>query len=114
MTSSPLLDIQTEHQDGAILLVVTGEVDLSSVHTLRDAIEAASTRRGTGEAVVVDLTDVGFLGSAGLAVLAEYHEVLPLRLVLSEGPVRRALEISAMDRVLDVYDTRAAAMRPAR
>lgn len=57
---------------------------------------------------VVDLTKVTFLGSAGLAVLVEsLHESrragVLLRLVVASRTVHRALTITGLTEVFDIY-----------
>ncbi|HET7667768.1 MAG TPA: STAS domain-containing protein, partial [Mycobacterium sp.] len=52
------------YQNGIAVLKVGGDVDLATVPALETAIEEALVSRPTG--LVIDLTEVGFLASAGL------------------------------------------------
>src|ERR1700761_8880197 len=56
-----------------LVLHVSGEVDMLTAPVLAEQIEYQVGADGVagGRALVFDLTGVGFLGSAGLAVLAE-------------------------------------------
>ena len=57
-----------KHQvDQAVVLTVSGEVDMLSSPQLAEAIETARATRPT--ALIVDLSKVNFLASAGMTVL---------------------------------------------
>lgn len=58
--------------DGKVLLTVTGEIDQANVGILATGLEEASGP------VVVDLTDVEYLDSAGLSVLFAHSGRLEL------------------------------------
>jgi len=63
---TPLARLETHEQDGVLVAVLTGEIDLSNAVALEERIAAAGD-----EAVplVVDLTAVTFLDSAGVRLL---------------------------------------------
>src|SRR5437879_6230877 len=88
------LGVQTWQQGAATVVCVTGEVDSKTAPALREAVDAAIDG-GTG-LVVVDMTAVGFIDSAGLAALiqclkrAAVHEVT-LRLVVNDAYLLRLL-----------------------
>jgi anti-anti-sigma factor len=54
--------------DGVVLLGVSGEIDMATVDTLRDALMTAVTA-GDGAAVVVDFAGVSFCDSSGMQAL---------------------------------------------
>jgi anti-sigma B factor antagonist len=56
-------------------VVVSGEVDIASVDTLRSALQQALASRP--EALTVDLTAVTFIDSTGLAALVKAGRALP-------------------------------------
>ena len=95
-----------------VVLAVSGEVDLASVNALQEALDhAAQTQSGD---VWIDLTDVEFIDSTGLTALVVAHRLLdaPIRrisLICPVGPVRRALEIAGINRVMPVHGSREAA-----
>ncbi|HZZ45637.1 MAG TPA: STAS domain-containing protein [Pseudonocardia sp.] len=102
----------TEHESvgGSALVAVAGEVDMLTVDELRQALMAAEARSAT-EIVVLDLTEVSFLGSAGLVVLVDAAQRLAgrggsLRLVVgAQRAVSRSLQASALDEVLTVCES---------
>ncbi|WFE40796.1 STAS domain-containing protein [Micromonospora sp. WMMD998] len=71
--------------DGARVLTAVGEIDLSNAATFAAALDDAL--RPDGEPLVVDLTEVEYLDSAGLAVLFPHAE----RIALVAGPVLEPL-----------------------
>jgi anti-sigma B factor antagonist len=63
----------TTHPDGpAIRLAVTGEIDMATAGDLENAINDAAARVEIAT-VVVDLADVAFCDSAGIAALVRTH-----------------------------------------
>jgi anti-sigma B factor antagonist len=93
---------------GMVVATVSGEVDMLTAPSLR-AVVAAELDDCT--VLVIDLAGVGFLGSAGLAVLVEAsHEAqrrqVELRLVAGGRSVRRPLEITGLAEVLTTFPSR--------
>jgi anti-sigma B factor antagonist len=93
---------------GVVVATVSGEVDMLTAPSLRAVVTAELADCAV---LVLDLSGVGFLGSAGLAVLveasheAERHQV-ELRLVAAGRSVRRPLEITGLNEVLTTFPTR--------
>ena len=91
----------------AAVLRFGGELDLQTVPELQARVSAAVA--ATGGAVVADLTAVRFLSSSGLTLLLGLRSALaeedrPLRVVVGGSKaVSRPLEITGLDRLLDVH-----------
>ncbi|GHE90560.1 hypothetical protein GCM10017786_23570 [Amycolatopsis deserti] len=103
------LKVEWAYRSDALVVTVTGEIDAGTVVHLRDGLEAA--RAGAPvpppRAVVLDLQQVGFLDSGGLALLVELsHECeaagQELSLVCTNRAVRRPLELTGLDRVFTI------------
>jgi anti-sigma B factor antagonist len=96
-----------EERDGAIIVGLTGELDLYNAHLVRDELIAAAARGP--ERLVIDLSGVTFIDSTGLGILIEARTRLAnRRAFLLAGPgleTRRALEISGLDRHFAVHDS---------
>jgi anti-sigma B factor antagonist len=97
----------------ALVLRVSGELDLFTAPRLQSALDHHLDI--PGDPVVLDLTDVTFLGASGLQVLVSIKVVLAaqgrrLRVVGSAPVVLRPIKATGLDRVLDVAETVAAAM----
>ena len=93
-------------------VAVHGEVDINAVAVLEDALERAIIA-STG-AFVIDLTDVEFLDSSGLAVLLRARGLLgredrELAIICPAGPAKRALEVSGLAELFVTYASRDAA-----
>ncbi len=60
------LTIEVRHEQGCAILIVAGEIDISTVTPMRERLfEVAAS----GAPLVVDLEQVSFIDSVGLAVL---------------------------------------------
>ena len=97
-----------KHQiDQAVVLTVSGEVDMLSAPRLADAIHTALTP--SPAALIVDLSKVDFLASAGMTVLltAQDEVVPPTRFaVVAHGAATsRPIQLTKLDSVLPLYST---------
>ncbi len=99
--------------DGDVLLVkVRGEIDGLTAPRLRHTLDDAFDRLG-GRVLVLDLTEVDFLGSAGLRVLLDSARTAaltpgyqPMRVVIDDNrAVALTIEIVGLDHVLALYDS---------
>ncbi|HEX3824232.1 MAG TPA: STAS domain-containing protein [Mycobacteriales bacterium] len=91
--------------DGRSVLHVSGEIDLQVADELRDAGIAAASNDG----VAVDLSQVSFIDSSGLAALIEINNATQdagrqLTLVKPSRTVRRILEITGLHPAFVVVD----------
>ena len=67
-------DTQVSRTNGQAVVRVQGEVDLYTAPKLWETLDAAIA--GTPHELVIDLSDVTFLDSSGLAVLVRAHKRL--------------------------------------
>ncbi|ACU96337.1 anti-anti-sigma factor [Saccharomonospora viridis] len=99
--------IDAEQRSGDVVLAhVSGEVDLLSAPELRQWVEQNTSASGR---LVLDLDGVGFLGSAGLSVLAELSEKaaqdkLAWAIVATKRVVLRPLEATGLVSQMPVYE----------
>jgi len=104
---SSRLRLRTRTVDGCLVVEVGGEVDVTSAPTLRDHLLG---HIGLGEpCLVVDLSEVEFMDSTGLsALLVAYRQAVELGsslLIAGAKPaVRRVLEITKLDVLLEHHD----------
>jgi anti-sigma B factor antagonist len=104
-----LVTTLTHPHGGAAVLGVQGEIDVATVLEFRTATEDLL---GAPEGIlVIDLAEVSFLSSSGLAVLittAEQAEQrgIQLRLVVTTRPVSRLLEMTATSNLFELYSDR--------
>jgi anti-anti-sigma factor len=96
------LKIRVSRDGNTATVVATGEIDLSTVDELRSAVTGAAE---DVEQLLLDLTDVEFIDSAGLGGLLELRSTLrsrnvTLEISAGEGPVRQAMEITGLSELL--------------
>ena len=95
-------------RDGCHVLVLEGELDRLEAPELEAAIDACAD----GLPVVVDLSSLTFIDSAGLHVLLRARDAgRPAALVRAPGSnIDRVLEIVKVESSLSIYDDLAAAV----
>lgn len=100
-----MTSVKIEVEDGpdALLIRVSGEIDVTNVGHFSDELHRAAAN-GAG-VVAVDLEGVTYLDSAGIRTLFEFARTLEMArqdlvLVVPEGrPLRRLLSITGMAQV---------------
>ena len=95
------------------LVVLHGQADLHTAPELRDKVAAAIDEGAQN--LVVDLTDATFIDSMTLGVLLGAVKRLrpsggQMRIVVSSSSIRRIFEITLLDRVFTLCETRDAAL----
>jgi anti-sigma B factor antagonist len=91
--------------DEVVTVFVRGEVDLTESGELRAVLADACA--GPHSKVIVDLTEVRFMGSSGMGVLAQQSHDLAasgrhLQLTGCTDRIRRSFEVTGLDQVLDL------------
>ena len=101
---SDLARVEGERQGTVCLVRVHGEIDLSNAHEVSSEISGVMGQEA--QRLVVDLSDITYLDSAGVALLLRLAERLRFRrrqlhLVVPRGsPVRRVLDFTGLPRVI--------------
>jgi anti-sigma B factor antagonist len=90
-------------------VAVRGEIELATSAELSAALDEAI--RASEGPFVIDLSQVDFLDSSGIACLVRARALLgrddrTLALVCPAGSTRRALEITGIDELVALYDSR--------
>ena len=94
------------------VLTVTGEIDMATAPRFRQRLLAVI---GAGaQNVVIDLSGVDFIDSTGLGVLMGAAKRVrsnggDIRLVMTGSRLADLIELTRLDRVLDVFDSISAA-----
>ena len=102
--------IESENFDGAVLIRLSGEVDLSWSQQVRRAVLAALE---SNPIVGVELSEVSYIDSSGIAALVEGFQTARARgsrfaLVSVSDAVRAVLELARLDRVFLIVADRSA------
>ncbi|MEM9301377.1 MAG: STAS domain-containing protein [Pseudomonadota bacterium] len=97
----------TRQEAGFEIVSVGGEVDLSWSSELRRAILDAV---GGAPAVLVEMADVSYIDSSGIAALVEGYQTAradarQFGLLAISDPVRAVLELARLDQVFPIHDT---------
>jgi anti-sigma B factor antagonist len=95
------LHIWVEDNAPFLNIRLAGDLDLGTAPQLKQAIDAYAR---TGQTITIDLREVTFIDSMGLAALVRArHRALArgaeLRLVAPPAPISRVFELSRLDRV---------------
>lgn len=103
--------VAIERNHRVAILVAAGELDAFAAPDL----EAVLTEVHGEELVLADLAQVSFMDSTALGLIARASRELAergatFRVVLPASSARRIFEITALDRVLPVAETRASAL----
>jgi anti-sigma B factor antagonist len=99
----PLTIERTRYGDDVLAFSLSGELDLAVVGAARRLIEPAFAERGA--MVIIDLTELEFIDSSGVALLYALAKAHPdpeaLRLLRSRhDAVNRMLDMTAVDSVV--------------
>ena len=98
---------EVEQRDGVLIATVDGEIDSSNAAEFRLAL--SERLPSASSALVLDLSEVTYLDSSGIHLLFELGRRLAarrqaLRLVVPDSsPMRRVLELCAVDAVAPMY-----------
>jgi anti-sigma B factor antagonist len=101
-----VLNVQIAEEDGAQVIRLNGELDLANAATVEAELERAL---GAGGRIVVDLTELSFIDSTGIALLinatGQDSAGGRLRFVPSNGlAVQRVLKATGLDQRLPFVD----------
>jgi anti-anti-sigma factor len=94
-------------ENHSVVVRAGGELDLRTAPILNEQLELAEAIVVPPASVVLDMTEISFLGSAGLSVLLRHHErCLELGSALHVVPggraVSRPLAMTGLDKVLTI------------
>jgi anti-sigma B factor antagonist len=107
MPPNPVITREERRDRDVTVLFVEGDVDLATAPSLEEAVTAAVT--APGRALIIDLTSVTFMGSAGLRVLvlaAQELDSAVFYAVVADSPAtRRPIEVTALDELFATFST---------
>lgn len=97
---------------GLTVVVAAGEIDIYSAPQLKETLYSAIT--GDLRGLLLDMSAVTFIDSTGLAVLVDARKRAQaieanMALVIQDPNVRKVFEITALDQVFALHETREAA-----
>jgi anti-anti-sigma factor len=106
--------VRVDRVGEAAVVTAHGELDAFTAPMLADAFAEAAA--DGDDRFVIDLSRVAFMDSTALGLVVKVVNEIgdrggDVRLVLPEESARRIFEITTLDRVLPVEESRAAALR---
>ena len=107
MSTTDSMSTSVEHRGDIAVLVVSGVVDLATAPALEEVTDQLVAQQP--RALVVDITEVTFLASVGLKILASTHrDVTPTGCfaVIADGPATsRPIKLTHLDEIFRLYPT---------
>lgn len=98
-------------EDGWAVVSAAGEVDVATSPELLAALEESAT---SSKRLLIDLSGVTFMDSTGLGVVVQAKRAFEaedaLRLVVKDANVRKVFEVTGLDSVLPLFETKEAAL----
>jgi len=99
MTTSLTLDT-TRRDDGTLVLIAAGEIDLSNIDSFNQALTTATTEAASGgPRLTVDLTAVEYLDSAAINALYNLADHIQL---IANPLLMRSLTVSGLAELVTV------------
>ncbi|OKH65881.1 anti-sigma factor antagonist [Mycobacterium sp. SWH-M1] len=100
--------VRPQRDDTTVILHVEGDLDVLTAPTLGTHLDVALS--GALTLLIVDITGVGFLSSAGISMLVETHRLteragISLRVVAEGSATARPLRMMNIDEIIDLYTT---------
>lgn len=102
------------YNGNAVIVDLVGEIDMNSSAQLREQL--IEILRKKHRVTIINLAEVSFMDSSGLAVLIEAMQVTnrqatQLKIAGLNDRIRSIFEISRLDSIFSIYDTEEAALR---
>jgi anti-sigma B factor antagonist len=105
---SPVLSVSEARVGHRLVVAAAGEIDIASADELREALADAASS-GAAE-IWLDLSAIEFMDSTGITTIVDARSLLAPRrfaVICPDGPVRRVIEISGIDRAIAIHASRA-------
>jgi anti-sigma B factor antagonist len=95
------------HREGVAVISIGGEIDLSTAPAFEAAIAGALD--DDPPVLVIELSEVRFMASVGLRILAAAHEKVSksarVAIVANNPATSRPMQLTGLDKVIRLYPT---------
>jgi anti-anti-sigma factor len=95
------------HREGATVVSIGGEIDLSTAPAFDAAI--ATALEEDPSVLVIELSEVTFMASVGLQILAatqgKFSKSIRIAVVANSAAARRPIQLTGLDTVIALYPT---------
>ena len=93
--------LKAQEQGGALILYLSGELDVTTADQIRSAIDAAVG--GDTERLIIDLADLQFMDSSGIALIVSVAQrVREAQVRNPSAIVRRLIELTGLEEALHI------------
>jgi len=108
-----IVNLQLDVFDNVTVIKISGRIDTHSVQRLRQQLTLATS--GSDKNIVIDLAGVDFIDSSGLATIVQAMKQCrtgagDLRLCKPTQSVRMVLELTRLDKAIDIFPTQESAL----
>ena len=107
MSAADPITTSVAHREGVAVVSVGGEIDLSTAPAFEEVI--AEALEVDPPALVVELSEVTFLASVGLRILAATQEEVgtsvQLAVVADHAAASRPMQLTGLDKLISLYPT---------
>lgn len=112
MSAAGPITTSVARRDGVAVVSVGGEIDLSTAPAFAAAIAGALD--DDPPVLVIELSEVSFMASVGLRILAATHEKASksaqVAIVANNPATNRPMQLTGLDKVMALYPTLDAAL----
>ena len=101
-----MIDVSTKEVDNAVVLAITGDVDLYSSPTVRKILISLTDKKTSN--ILIDLGKCTYMDSSGVATLVEGLQQVgkykgKLKLFGLDAAVKEVFELSRLDKVFEIH-----------
>ena len=101
------MEVKTKNQDSAVVVYISGEVDLYSSPEVRKTIVSLTKKKSP--TIIIDLAKVTYMDSSGIATLVEGLQQTgkykgKFAIANLRSGVKEVFELSRLDKVFDIYE----------
>lgn len=113
MSAAGPITTSVAHRDGAAVVSIGGEIDLSTAPAFEEAITEALEHQPA--VLAIELSEVTFMASVGLRVLAATNEKVGdstrIAVIANNPAASRPIQLTGLDNVVELFPTLDAALR---
>lgn len=100
--------------NGVVVVAVSGEIDMNTSPEVRSVLSPLFTEKP--RALVVDLSEVNYMDSSGIATLVEglqwsHRSEIPFRLSGMTAAVKDVFEMARLESLFEIFESREAALQ---
>ena len=107
MSAADPITTSVAHREGVVVVTIGGEIDLSTAPAFEAAIAGALD--DDPPVLVIELSEVRFMASVGLRILAATQEKVSksarVAIVADNPATSRPMQLTGLDKIISLYPT---------